>query len=298
MKKLILSILLTAVTGHVHADLNIFACEPEWAALADEIGGDRVDSSSATTALQDPHYIQARPSLISRVRRADIVICSGAQLEIGWLPLLLTKANNPKVQAGSTGHLFASDYVDKLQIPTNFDRSQGDVHPEGNPHVHTNPHNITIIASILAQRMMQLDKQNSNIYQQRLDHFIQRWNDAIVIWEDRIKPLKGKKVISHHNSWPYLLRWLGMEEVANLESTPGIPPSVSYLSNLASQFSSGGADYIIRTPFQNVKPSQWLSERSGIPMILLPLTIGGTEKANNLFAMFDDIIDRFLETTK
>ena len=100
-----------------------------------------------------------------------MVICSGAQLEIGWLPLLLTKANNPKVQAGSTGHIFASDYVDKLQIPTNLDRSQGDVHPEGNPHVHTNPHNITIIASVLAQRMMQLDKQNSNLYQQGLRSF-------------------------------------------------------------------------------------------------------------------------------
>lgn len=298
MKKLILCLLLTGATGYVHADLNIFACEPEWAALADEIGGDKVDTSSATTALQDPHYIQARPSLISRVRRADIVICSGAQLEIGWLPLLLTKANNPKVQTGSTGHIFASDFVEKLQVPTNFDRSQGDVHPEGNPHVHTNPHNIAIIASVLAQRMIQLDNENSDYYQRELDNFIGRWNDAIVKWEERIKPLHGKKVISHHKSWPYLLRWMGMEEVANLESTPGIPPSVSYLSNLASQFSTGGADFIIRTPFQNSRSSEWLSERSGIPMLLLPLTKGDTEEATSLFTLFDDIIDRFLGAIK
>ncbi len=298
MKTVSLFILLIVIPGSAFADLRIFACEPEWAALANEIGRDKVDTSSATTALQDPHFIQARPSLISRVRRADIVICSGAQLEIGWLPMLLNKANNRDVLPGNPGHLFASDFVNKLQVPTNVDRSQGDVHPEGNPHVHTNPHNISLIAVALTERMKQLDANNAMHYEQGLKNFLQRWDEAIQRWEQRAGTLKNKKVISHHKSWPYLLEWLGMEEVANLESVPGIPPSVSYLSGLASQFSNGGADFIVRTPFQDARPSEWLSDRSGIPGILLPLTIGGTDKATDLFSLFDDILDRLLGASK
>lgn len=298
MKIIFLYIILIVFSCTTYADLRIFACEPEWASLADEIGRDKVDASSATTALQDPHFIQARPSLIARVRRADIVICSGAQLEIGWLPMLLSKANNRNVLPGSPGHFLASDFVNKLQIPASVDRSQGDVHPEGNPHVHTNPHNITHIATALAQRMMQLDNENLEYYNQGLTNFLQKWEAAIEIWEQRARPLQGKKVISHHKSWPYLLNWLSMEEVANLESTPGIPPSVSYLSGLASRFANGGADFIIRTPYQNARPSEWLSDRSNIPMLLLPLTVGGTDRATSLFTMFDDIIDRLLSATK
>jgi zinc/manganese transport system substrate-binding protein len=276
------------------ADLRIFACEPEWAALADEIGRDNVISYSATTALQDPHYIQARPSLIAQVRRADIVICSGAQLEIGWLPNLLSKGNNPGVLPGNPGHIVASNHVLRLDIPQNVDRSQGDVHPEGNPHVQSDPRNIKLVANELTRRMTQLDAVNADTYNENLDQFQQRWDQATVEWERRAAPLKGKKIITHHKSWPYLFKWLGMEEVANLEPVPGIPPSVSYLSSLAAQFKDGGADYIIRTPYQNSNSSAWLTERSGIPMLVLPLTVGGTDGARDLFSMFDDIIDRLL----
>ena len=294
MKYLIYLTFLIALPLVAQADLRIFSCEPEWAALADEIGRDKVITYSATTARQDPHFIQARPSLIAQVRRADIVICSGAQLEIGWFPKLLSKANNPGVQPGNPGHFVASSFVKKLQIPTSVDRSQGDVHPEGNPHVQTNPHNITLIAHALAERMQQLDSSNAENYANGLNDFLNRWHNAIIRWEQRGAALKGEKIITHHKSWLYLEEWLGMVEVANLEAIPGIPPSVSYLSELATQFSNGGADYIIRTPYQDSKPSLWLSERSGIPMLVLPLTIGGTDKVTDLFSMFDDIIEQLL----
>ena len=281
-----------------HADLKIFACEPEWASLAQEIGGDLVDTSSATTAFVDPHYIQARPSLISKVRRADLVICSGAQLEIGWLPILLQKANNRDVMPGSPGYFEASSFVLRLDATSNTDRAQGDIHPFGNPHIQTNPHNITVVAAALSKRMQQLDPDNKDTIAAQAADFSSRWEDAIASWEERAAPLRGKQAITHHKSWVYLEQWLGIKEVANLEAVPGLPPTTAHLSKLVSQFSDGGADFIIRSTYQDDRPSNWLEERTGIEAIMLPLTVGGTDNATDLFALFDDIIDRLLKVSQ
>lgn len=277
------------------ADLKVFACEPEWVALAEEIGGKAVKASSATNALQDPHYIQARPSLISKVRRADLVICSGAQLEIGWLPMLLGKGSNPGVMPGKPGHFVASNYVRRLDVPASVDRSQGDVHPQGNPHVQTNPHNILLIAEALATRMAELDADNASTYASGLEDFSQRWRKAIIEWEARASSLRGKRIITHHKSWVYLESWLGMEEVANLERISGVPPTAGHLSSLLRRFGEGGADIIIHAPFQSEKASKWLSERTGIPEVMLPLTVGGSDEARDLFSWFDDILERLLD---
>ncbi len=276
------------------ADLNIFACEPEWAALAAEIGQDRVDTYSATTALQDPHYIQARPSLIAKVRKADLVICSGAQLEIGWLPVLLKKANNRKVMPGSSGYFEASSFVERFDTTANVDRAKGDIHPLGNPHVQTNPHNIAVIAAALTRRMGELDIDNSGAYQVGLAGFSETWSTAIENWEIKAAPLRGKLVITHHKSWVYLERWLGLVEAANLEAIPGLPPTAGHLAQLVSRFEHGGAEFIIRSPYQDKRASNWLSERTGIPSVELPLTVGGSDRATDLFSLFDDIIDRLL----
>ena len=295
MKTMILTTALLFAPALSVADLNIFACEPEWAALADVLGGEKVKTYSATNALQDPHYIQAKPSLISRVGRADLIVCSGAQLEIGWLPMLLRKGNNRKVLPGSPGFLEASMYVKRLDVTGNSDRSQGDVHPQGNPHIQTNPHNILLVARAMTGRMVQLDAENAVEYEQRLRDFSQRWNSAITDWEKRASSLRGKRVIAHHKSWKYLEDWLGLEELATLEPVSGIPPTASHLSSLLNRFpDSDSADFIIRAPFQSAKPSEWLSERSGIPAVLLPLSVGGTDRASNLFKWFDDLLDRLL----
>jgi len=294
MKKTILLTLLLIAPLAVQADLEIFACEPEWEALAQELGGDKIEVSSATNALQDPHYIQARPSLISKVRRAELLVCSGAQLEIGWLPMLLKKGNNPKVQPGSDGFLEASQYVKKLDIAESVDRSQGDVHPQGNPHIQTDPRNILLVAEVLSKRLAELDPPNAALYEQRMADFRQRWTAAVAGWDKRAAPLKGKRVIAHHKSWVYLENWLGLDEVATLEPLPGIPPTASHLSGLLKQFGDKGADFIIRAPYQSDKPSEWLSERTGIPAVMLPSTVGGSDQASDLFKWFDDIIDRLL----
>ena len=279
------------------ADISVFACEPEWAALATEIGGAKVTTYSATNALQDPHYIQARPSLIAKLRTADLVICSGADLEIGWLPVLLQKANNRTVMPGSSGFLEASSMVERVDATANVDRASGDIHPMGNPHVRTNPHNIAAIAIVLADRMRELDVANAAIYAAGLAEFQSRWAAAILQWESRASGLKGKQVITHHKSWVYLERWLGLVEVANLEEIPGLPPTAGHLGRLVARFENGGADVIIRSPYQDDRASEWLAERTGITAIVLPLTVGGTDEATDLFQLFDDIIERLLGAT-
>src|SRR6266849_5629919 len=177
------------------AALNVFACEPEWAALAQELGGDRVSVYSATTALQDPHRIEARPSLIARVRSADLLICSGSELEIGWIPLLLTQSGNPRIQLGSPGYFEASQHVVRLEIPQVIDRALGDIHPGGNPHVHTDPRNIARIAPVLMERMAQIDPANADSYRSRGKSFLERWQTAIARWEQQAAPLKSVPIV-------------------------------------------------------------------------------------------------------
>jgi zinc/manganese transport system substrate-binding protein len=293
----LLSCLLLAAPVAASAQLRVFACEPEWAALAEELGGELVEAHSATTALQDPHYIQARPSLIAKVRRADLVICSGAQLEIGWLPALLQKANNPKVLPGADGYMEASSFVLRLGATESVDRSQGDIHPMGNPHIQTDPRNIAMVARALASRLAKIDSVNSEAYEVNLKHFQDRWSAALARWEARAEPLRGKRVITHHKSWAYLENWLGLVEAANLEAIPGLPPTATHLSRLTHEFADGGADVIIRSPYQDERPAEWLSERIGVEAVMLPLTVGGTAGANDLFGLFDDILNRLLGAT-
>jgi len=278
----------------LHAGLEIFTCEPEWAALAEELGGEQVSTTSATQGLQDPHYIQARPSLISRMRKADLVICTGAQLEIGWLPMLLGKANNPAVLPGKDGMLEASAYVHKLEIPDRVDRAQGDIHVQGNPHIQLSPPNIRKVAQPLSERLTKLDPAHAAYYADRLSDFLVRWDAAIQRWEAMAAPLRGKRVVAHHKSFVYLEDWLGLNELATLEPLPGIPPTSAHLAQLLDMLGEDGkgADFIIREAYQSPKASEWLSQRTGIPAVMVPTTIGGSEEAKDLFSLFDDILHR------
>ena len=279
------------------SNVRVFACEPEWAALAVEIGGDRVDAQSATNALQDPHYVQARPSLIAGIRKADLVICAGSGLEDAWLPLLLRKGNNAKIQPGRPGYLMASQYVTRLEIPAVLDRAPGDLHAQGNPHIQTDPRNIALVARVIGERLQQIDPGNATHYQSSLANFEKKWLEAVNRWQTRAAPLRGKKVVLHHRSWAYLDHWLGLEEVATLESKPGVPPSAAYLSQLLAQLKVSLADVIIRTPYQDSQASEWLTQHTGIPNAVLPFTVGGTPEASDLYSLFEVTIDILLEKT-
>lgn len=276
------------------AALRVFACEPEWGALAQELGGNLVEVAVATSALQDPHQIQAKPSLIARARNADLVVCTGAELEIGWLPVLLQQSGNAKVQPGQSGNFAAADFVRKLDVPGQLDRSQGDVHAAGNPHIQTDPRNIAQVATALGARLAQVDAAHASQYAQRLSDFSQRWQQAIVRWNTQAAPLKGAAVVSQHKAFVYLYDWLGMKEVAVLEPKPGVEPTASHLQQVLASLKNAPARMTLYSAYQDPKPAEWLSKNAGVPAVKIPFTVGGTEGAKDLFGLFDDTLARLL----
>ena len=297
MKKLLLVLvaLWTPLTANA---LNVFACEPEWGALTKEIAGDTATVTTGTTAFQDPHYMQAKPSLIAATRDADLVVCSGADLEIGWLPLLLRRSANPRIQVGSPGYFLASDYVRKLEVPKIISRAQGDLHPQGNPHIQLNPHNIERVAKALTDRLAQLDGANAALYRKNAEDFLERWGDAELKWEDDAADLYGMRLVAYHTSFSYLADWLGLEIVATLEPKPGVPPSGAQLAKLLEQLTPNPPTAVIRTPYENEKPAIWLSERLGVAQVVLPYTIGGDDKVTDLFTLYSETIRLLKEQLK
>jgi len=294
MQKLFLILLAVLAATPVQAALNIFACEPEWGALAQELGGDQVAVYNATTALQDPHHIQARPSLIASTRKAALLLCTGADLEAGWLPILLRQSGNANIQPGRPGYFEAAAYVQMLEIPARADRAQGDVHASGNPHIQTDPRNILLVANALAQRLAQLDAANAALYQARHQAFSQRWQAAIQRWEASAAPLKNTPIVVQHKGFPYLERWLGLRQVATLEPKPGVEPNSGYLAEVLAQLQRQPARMILRAAYSDGRSAAWLSERTHMPVVVLPFTVGADAQSKDLFALFDSTLQRLL----
>ena len=296
--KYFLASLMLAVGAPAAAALNIFACEPEWGALARELGGDKASIYVATTALQDPHRIEARPSLIARARTADLVVCTGAELETGWMPLVQRQSGNARIQAGQPGYFEAASQLVLIEIPQRVDRSMGDVHAAGNPHVHLDPSNIARVAAALAERMAQLDPGDAAQYRARARAFLERWQQASARWEKEGAPLKGMPIVVYHKDMTYLIRWLGLREVGALEPKPGVPPTASHLSELLTRLGRDPAQAVVRAAYADPRAAQWLSERAKIPALMLPFTVGGSERAKDLYGLFDDTLSRLLAVQK
>lgn len=294
----LLVILFTVWPAFAHATLNVFACEPEWGALATELGGDAVKVYTATTAFQDPHRIEARPSLIAQMRRADLAVCTGAELEIGWLPVLLRQSGNAAIQPGQPGYFEAARQVALLEKPGILDRAQGDVHASGNPHIQTDPRNIARVAQALGARLATIDPGHAATYQARLMDFNTRWNAAMARWQAQAVPLKGMSIVVQHKAFPYLENWLGLKQVAVLEPKPGVEPSVGHLAEVAARLKTTPARAVLRAAYQNPRPSEWLAEHAGIPVVVLPFTVGGSDRAKNLFGLFDDSLEQLLKAVR
>jgi zinc/manganese transport system substrate-binding protein len=280
------------------AQLKVLACEPEWAALVQELAADKVSVFSATTALQDAHHIEARPSLIARARNADLVVCSGSELEAGWLPLLLRQSGNERIQPGKPGYLETSQLVARLEIPKVLDRSLGDIHAAGNPHIHLDPHNIATVAQVLGDRLAQLDPVNADNYRTRTVAFLARWRDATRRWEAEAAPLKGMALVVYHKNMSYLSAWLGLREVGSLEPKPGIPPTTAHLADLVARMQVEPAKAIVYVAYNNPQAAEYLSARTKIPAVMLPFTVGGSDRAKDLFGLFDDTLARLLAVLK
>jgi zinc/manganese transport system substrate-binding protein len=293
--RILLLVLVMGLTDTAVAALNIFACEPEWASLTRALGGNQVKVVSATTAHQDPHRIEARPSLIAKLRRADLLICSGAELEIGWLPMLQRQAGNRKVLPGQPGYFEAADQVERLGVPDSVDRSQGDIHAAGNPHVHLDPRRLLIIANALSERLTTIDPSNAEFYRNRLELFTGRWQQALAQWNQRAQPLNGARLVVHHQDWEYLFDWLGIRKVGSLEPKPGLPATSGHIVKLKKTLQQEPALAIIHTHYQSPKAASRLSQITGIPAVELPYTVGGAEGVDDLFTLFDVTLNRLLE---
>jgi zinc/manganese transport system substrate-binding protein len=297
VKTLLLLTALGSATS-ANATLKVLATTPDWAALATELGGDRVNVYAATNAFQDVHRVEAKPSLVARARSADLVVATGAELEVGWLPVLVQESGNSKIQPGSAGYFEAAAAVRLQDVPSSVDRSMGDVHPQGNPHIQLDPRNITLIAQALTARLSSLDPAGAQLYQSRGADFVARWQAAIAKWEARAAPLKGVTVVVIHKDQVYLCRWLGLPEIAAIEPKPGVPPSAGYLAGLVTKLSATPPKLILRNAYNDSKAVDWLAERIHAPVVLLPFSVGGTPEAKDLFGLFDDTISRLLAAAK
>ncbi len=295
-KFILLAILL--ISNPAHAALNVFACEPEWAALTQQLAGDKVGIYTATGALQDPHRIEARPSLIAKARRANLLVCTGAELEMAWLPVILRESGNRAIAPGSPGNFEAARFVQMLEVPGRLDRSDGDVHAAGNPHIQTDARNFLPVADALSKRLIQLDPANTAYYQQQLAAFNGQWRAAIARWEKQAAPLKGIPVIAQHQGFPYLNNWLGLKQVATLEARPGMEPGAAHLGQVLNGLQQHPARMVLRAAYQEGRPSDWIAERAHIAAVALPYTVGGTSQAIDLFGLFDDTIARLLAGMK
>jgi zinc/manganese transport system substrate-binding protein len=287
-----------ACASRAEAAISVFATVPEWGALAQELGGEDVNVYTATNALQDPHRVEVRPSLIAKARGADLVVATGAELEVGWLPLVLQQSANAKVRPGAPGYFEAATAVPLLGKPTRLDRAEGDVHPQGDPHIQTDARNIGKVATVLAQRLAQVDPAHASGYTARAKTFADRWAVAVAKWEQKAAPLKGTSVVVQHKGFTYLDNWLGLREVAALEPKPGMEPTTAHLAAVLATLQAQPAKMVLRAAYQGDRPSQWLAERTKIHAVTLPFTVGGTDGAKDLFGLFDDTIDRLLKGTQ
>lgn len=280
-------ITLLLVSTSSQARLNVFACEPEWAALTAALAGDKAEIFAATTALQDPHHIEARPSLIARMRKADLVVCSGAELETGWLPLLLRASGNPRVQSRQPGYFEAAMQVERLGIPERLDRRDGDVHSQGNPHVHLDPRRLLQIGVALSQRLQTIDTANAPFYQAQLQQWQADFTARIARWERQAITLRGKAVVVQHDNWAYLVDWLQLTQVATIEPRPGIPPSGADQKRLLETLSRQKPALILAATHESPKAAHWLGKQLGVPVVILPFTVGADDATQNLPALFE-----------
>jgi zinc/manganese transport system substrate-binding protein len=292
------ALLILAAALPAHAALKVLATTSDWAALVNEIGGEQVNVYVATSALQDVHRVDAKPSLVARARTADLVVATGAELEIGWLPVLIQESGNRRIQPGNPGYFEVSSVLTLAEKPEHFDRSLGDIHPQGNPHVQLDPHNIARIARALTERLSQLDGAHAQYYQQRAQDFDTRWQAATQRWESQAAPLKGTPVVVMHSDQTYLCRWLGLKQIAAIEPKPGMPPTAGYLGQLVTKLKATPPRVIMLNAYNDPKAAKWLSERVQAPTVVLPFSVGGTPEAKDLFGLFDDTINRLLAVLK
>lgn len=296
MKKITLALLLISLSFPASAKLKVVTTIPDLAALTQEVGRDLVEVKSISRGDQDPHYLEPKPSFAILLNRADLLVEVGLDLEVGWLPVLLTQSRNPKIQTGQPGHLAASEGLRILEIPTGpVDRSQGDVHPFGNPHYWLDPRNGLKIAETIAQRLGQLDPSNATAYESNLRQFQDRLSRHISSWGKEIAPLHGKGIVTYHKSFSYFVDWTSLKVSGVIEPKPGIPPTPTHILTLIDLMKRDRANLIITENYYDPRPSRELSERTGAKAFLLPTSVGGEASIKSYEDLFDSLVKKLRE---
>ncbi len=270
------------------AKLKVVTTTPDLAALAIEIGGDRVEVASLGKPTEDPHFIDAKPSLILKLNHADVLVEGGAELEIGWLPPLMDSARNPKIQRGAPGNVYASEGIEMLEVPSVLDRSMGGVHPVGNPAFMTDPVNARIVAERLARVFGQLDSKSSDSYKANLRAFTDKLTAKLVEWQNRLAPFKGSRIVAYHNSWPYFARRFGLQIDLFLEPKPGLPPTPTHLAEVMAKMKESGARVILVQPYLNRRTAETVARHTDATVVDAAGFPGGVKGTEGDYCKFMD----------
>ncbi len=278
----------SAVPARAAAKLYIVTSTTDLAALAQEVGGERVDVESIARGYQDPHFVEAKPSFLLKLKKADLLIVVGLQLEIGWLPPLITQSGNPKIQVGAPGHLEASQFAEILEIPTTqVTRAMGDVHPLGNPHYWLDPQNGLRIARGIEQKLAAMRPDDTAYFAQRLQAFSQRLQQAEQRWEEQTKPYREHKVVTYHRSWPNFAKRFGLDVVGYVEPRPGIPPSPGHTVELIRFMKRENVKVILVEPYFDLKTPNAVARETGAQVVVLLPSVGGEKEVTDYFKLFD-----------
>lgn len=286
------TLLLTLLSTLIFAKVNVVASYPYLGKIIQEVGGDQVKVKVLASAKFDPHFVIPKPSLIPTLSRADILVANGAGLEIGWLPPLLRNAHNPKILVGSKGFVDASRAIRLMDVPKSVSRSMGDIHPEGNPHFDTDPHNVLPIAKLIAKKLMTLDASHKNDYAQNLKAFTQKWQTFLKGFDAKMKSCKGMKVIQYHQLYNYLLKRYGIRSFDNIEPLPGISPSSKHTLELIHEMSKDHIMTILQDPYHEKKTAKFIAAKTGAKVVVLPHDVGAVSGTKTLEAFYNTIAER------
>jgi zinc/manganese transport system substrate-binding protein len=274
------------------AKLRVVATYPYIADITEKIGKDRISVSALARGSRDPHHIVARPSIIAKIRRADLLIINGAELEIGWVPPILRDSRNPRIQPGSSGFIELSTSMELIQVPDKVSRALGDVHPAGNPHFVTSPGNVLIIARVIMKRLCEIDGENGEFYTKNFNEFKALWQEKIAEWRESLKAMKGMKVIQYHRNLDYFLKYFGIISVGEMEPLPGIPPTSKHIIKTIEKVKTEGVKLILNDVYHSTGPARFVSDRTGIKFVVMPHDIGAVEEAKDIVSLFDEIVRR------
>src|SRR6266513_556089 len=290
-KVAILSLLAIGAAGSsASAQIRVVATTPDLASVAKEIGGDRVSVVALAKPTEDPHYVDAKPSHIVTLNRADALIEGGAELELGWLPPLLENARNGKINAGAPGRIVASEGIKLIEIPTSFDRSKGDVHSLGNPHFMIDPVNVKIVARNIADNFAQIYPKSAATYRGNLARFNTKLNAKLADWQKQLAPYRGSRIVTYHKDFGYLANRFGLNIVDELEPKPGIAPSPAHLAQVIGKMKATNAKVILVQPFQNRKTAETVARQTGAAVLDVPQQPGAGSNPPTYFGMMDSLV--------